>query len=69
MIVFDKATYEKLLKELPSTKLITPSVVSERFKVNGSLARRAISELAKKGLIRKVVAHNRQIIYTRVTQS
>lgn len=48
-VLFDKATYDKLLKEVPSYKLITPSVVSERLKVRGSLARRALTELLQKG--------------------
>lgn len=48
-VLFDKATYEKLLKEVPSYKLITPSVVSERLKVRGSLARKALDELLQKG--------------------
>ncbi|KAK9875719.1 hypothetical protein WA026_009517 [Henosepilachna vigintioctopunctata] len=39
-----KATYEKLYKEVPSYKLLTPSVVSERLKVRGFLARRAVIE-------------------------
>merc|ERR1719284_261296 len=41
-VMFDKATYDKMLKEIPKAKLITPSVVSERLKVNGSVARLAI---------------------------
>lgn len=48
-VLFDKATYDKLYKEVPSYKLITPSVVSERLKVRGSLARRALIELQQKG--------------------
>lgn len=48
-VLFDKATYEKLLKEVPIWKLITPSVVSERLKVRGSLARKALDELLQKG--------------------
>ena len=39
LVLFDKATYDKLLKEVPTYKLITPSIVSERLKVRGSLAR------------------------------
>ncbi len=69
MVIFDKATYDKLLKEIPSSKLITPSVVSERLKINGSLARRAIRELVSKGLIKAVNQHHRQGVYTRVTSS
>ena len=48
-VLFDKVSYDKLLKEVPSYKLITPSVVSERLKVRGSLARRALDELCQKG--------------------
>merc|ERR1711990_834366 len=64
-ILFDKPTYDKLYKEVPSYKLITPPVVSERLKVRGSLARSALVELEGKGLIRKVAAHHAQFIYTR----
>ena len=49
LVLFDKATYDKLYKEVPSYKLITPSVVSERLKVRGSLARAALIELHSKG--------------------
>lgn len=48
-VLFDKANYEKLYKEVPQYKLITPAVVSERLKVRGSLARRALVELREKG--------------------
>merc|ERR1712062_962843 len=65
LVLFDKPTYEKLLKEVPTYKLITPSIVSERLKVRGSLARKALDELTQKGLIRQVVQHHAQQIYTR----
>jgi len=68
MVLFDKATYDKLYKEVPSYKLITPSIVSERLKCRGSLALRALQELEGKGLIRAVVLHRSQKIYTRVTK-
>merc|ERR1711997_293556 len=68
MVLFDKPTYDKLYKEVPTYKLITPSVVSERLKVRVSLARAALAELSKKGLIRQVVQHSAQLIYTRVTK-
>ena len=32
-MLFDKGTYDKLYKEVPTYKLITPSIVSERLKV------------------------------------
>lgn len=55
--MFDKATYDKLYKEVPQYKLITPSVVSERLKVRGSLARRALVELQQKGISFSVRNH------------
>jgi small subunit ribosomal protein S25e len=73
--------------------LITPSVVSERLKVRGSLAKKALRELCTKGkkckiseqsvietnvvfffyssfpgLIKLVVQHRSQAIYTRTTK-
>merc|ERR1712033_162251 len=68
LVLFDKQTYDKLNKEVPSYKLITPSVVSERLKVRVSLARKALRELAEKGLIRLVLKHSRQLVYTRATK-
>ena len=66
MVMFDKATYDKMMKEIPKAKLITPSVVSERLKVNGSVARQAIRHLEEKGLIAVVgEKHAAQLIYTR----
>merc|ERR1711893_514084 len=69
LVLFDKATYDKLYKEVPSYKPITPSVVSERLKIRGSLARFALKELKQKGLIRQVVQHHSQLIYTRTTKA
>lgn len=66
-VILDKAAYEKLLQEIPTQKLITVSSVSERMKVNGSFARRAIKDMATKGLITKIEHHHGQLIYTRAT--
>nr|ABX44797.1 putative 40S ribosomal protein RPS25 [Flustra foliacea] len=68
LVLFDKGTYDKLYKEVPAYKLITASVVSERLKVRGSLARAALIELHNKGLIKLVCKHRAQVIYTRVTK-
>jgi len=68
LVLFDKATYDKLYKEVPSYKLITPSVVSERLKIRASLARFALAELHQKGLIKLVDKHRSQLIYTRPTK-
>ncbi|KAI9202728.1 ribosomal protein S25 component of cytosolic 80S ribosome and 40S small subunit [Polychytrium aggregatum] len=68
-VVLDKNTYDKLFKEVPTYKLITPSVLVDRLRIGGSLARLAIRELESKGLIRAVDTHASQLIYTRATKA
>ncbi|CAO2631384.1 40S ribosomal protein S25 [Lemmus lemmus] len=68
LVLFDKATYDKLCKEVSNYKLITPAVVSERLKIRGSLARAALQELLSKALIKLVSKHRAQVIYTRNTK-
>ena len=46
-------------------KLVTPSALVERLKINGALARAAIKELQEKGMIKPVCVHHTQWIYTR----
>merc|ERR1712031_139827 len=58
MVVFDQNTYDRMMKEAATIKLVTPSNISERLKINGSLARRAIQELLKAGLIKCVEKHS-----------
>merc|ERR1712170_311758 len=67
LVCFDQATYDKMMKEAATFKLVTPSAISERLKINGSLARRAIKELLKAGSIKLVDKHSNQYIYTRNT--
>ena len=66
--MFDKNTFEKLTKEVPTYKLITPSILVDRLRINGSLARVAIRDLAAKGLIKPISVHSKQLIYTRATK-
>ncbi|KAG2220045.1 hypothetical protein INT45_012221 [Circinella minor] len=67
MVVLDKPTYERLFKEVPTYKLISQSVLVDRLRLNGSLARVAIRELEAQGLIKPVLRHHAQVIYTRAT--
>ncbi|XP_004294485.1 PREDICTED: 40S ribosomal protein S25-3-like [Fragaria vesca subsp. vesca] len=69
MVLFDQATYDKLLSEGPKFKLITPSILSNRLRINGSLAHRVIKDLMAKGSIRMISAHASQQIYIRATNS
>jgi small subunit ribosomal protein S25e len=67
MVLFDQSTWDRILQDVPKMKLITPSTVVERFKINAALARNAIKELANKNLIKGVSVHSKQGIYTRAT--
>ncbi len=65
-VLFDKASWDKLIKEIPKAKLITPAIITERIKVNGSLARQAIRILEAQGQIERVGdASSKMLIYTR----
>lgn len=65
-VMFDKVIWDKLIKDIPKSKLITPSIISERIKVNGSLARQAIRILEEQGLIVRVGEPSSKLqIYTR----
>jgi len=50
-------------------KLITPSALVERLKINVSLARAACKLLAEEGKIAVVETHNKQQIYTKVAST
>jgi small subunit ribosomal protein S25e len=41
-ILFDKTSYEKMLAEVPKFKMITVSILSDRLRINCSLARRVL---------------------------
>jgi small subunit ribosomal protein S25e len=63
-VVLDKATSEKLYKDVQSYRLITVATLVDRLKINGSLARKALSDLEEKGQIKKVVGHSKMNIYS-----
>jgi small subunit ribosomal protein S25e len=63
-VVLDKATAEKLQKDVQSYRLITVAVLVDRLKINGSVARQALADLEEKGLIKKVVSHARMRVWS-----
>lgn len=65
-VMYDQATLDKLMNEVPKMKLVTPYTICERLRINASLARRGIRELHSKGLIRPVgEQHHSHYIFTR----
>ena len=65
----DKATSDKLNKDIQTYRLITVAVLVDRLKINGSLARQALNDFEEKGVIKKVVGHASGSIYTRAGAS
>ena len=63
-VVLDKATSDKLYKDVQSYRLITVSTLVDRLKINGSLARKALIDLEEKGQIKKVVGHSKLSVYS-----
>lgn len=67
MVILDQEKYDRILKEVPTYRFVSVSVLVDRLKLGGSLARVAIAQLEKDGLIKKVSTHSSQLIYTRAT--
>ena len=63
-VAFDKPLYERVLKEVPTFKMITPSVLIDRLKINGSLARIAIRHFEREGQIKRIIHHHGQWLYS-----
>lgn len=64
-VVLDKATQDKLQKDVQSYRLITVATLVDRLKINGSLARQSLKDLEDKGQIKKVVGHSKLSIYSK----
>eukprot|EP01062_Namystynia_karyoxenos_P029938 TRINITY_DN2242_c0_g1_i2.p4 TRINITY_DN2242_c0_g1~~TRINITY_DN2242_c0_g1_i2.p4 ORF type:complete len:114 (+),score=61.41 TRINITY_DN2242_c0_g1_i2:83-424(+) len=67
-VMWSKGALGKLESEVPKYKVITIAVVSERLKVNGSMARAALRHLEQKGAIKPVSVSAGIKVYTRATK-
>ena len=67
-VQFEDELFERFMAEVPKMKLITPSSLVERLKINGSLARAAIKHLESENKIKRVAYHHSQWIFTRATK-
>ena len=57
-VFLDAKLYERITKEAPKFLVITVSEMANKFKINGSVARKVIRDLYTKNLIRQVGDHN-----------
>jgi small subunit ribosomal protein S25e len=68
-IVLDQDKFDRIIKEVPTFRFISVSILVDRMKIGGSLARVAIKHLENEGLIKPVSKHATQLIYVRATSS
>ena len=69
LVLFDEDTWARMEKEVPKMKMITAATMSERLKINLSLARAAIKHMEEKGEIRPILKCSKQLIYTRASNA
>jgi len=65
-VLFDEDSFTRFQTEVPKMKVIHPSALVEKFKINFSLARAALEQMVESGKIAVVEKHNNQQIYTKV---
>lgn len=68
-IILDQEKYDRIVKEVPTFRFISVSILVDRMKIGGSLARVAIKHLENEGLIKAVSTHSSQLIYVRAISS
>lgn len=66
-ITLDQPLYDRIMKEAATYKLVTVSVLVDRLKIGGSLARVALKDLESKGIIKQVIGHSKQYTYSKYT--
>eukprot|EP00347_Sterkiella_histriomuscorum_P008543 403344693 len=57
-VFLDAKAYERIVKEAPKFQNLTVSIVSDKFKVNGAVARKVLRDLHAKALIKQVGDHH-----------
>lgn len=65
IVVLDQEKYDKIIKDVPTYKFISVSVLVDRLKIGGSIARVALKQLESEGVIKPVSKHSKQAIYVR----
>jgi ribosomal protein S25 len=66
LVVVSKALHDKMMKEIPKKhKVITVYTLIENYRINGSIARFVIREMAEKGTIKPVAHSSAFQIYTK----
>ena len=63
-VILDQIKYDRIFKEAATYKLVTVSVLVDRLKISGSVARVALKDLESQGIIKPVITHSKQLTYS-----
>ena len=63
-VLFEQSALMISCSEVPKYKMITVSILCDRLRITCSLARKGIAILVAKGLIKPVIRHSQQDVYT-----
>ncbi|SCU90723.1 LANO_0D09736g1_1 [Lachancea nothofagi CBS 11611] len=66
-IILDQEKYDRIMKEVPTYRYVSVSVLVDRLKLGGSLARIVLRQLEQDGVIKPISKHSTQAIYARAT--
>lgn len=66
-VILEQDKYDRMMKDVPSYRYVSVSVLVDRLKIGGSLARKALRHFEQEGVIKPVSKHSTQAIYTRAT--
>ncbi len=62
-VIVTPELYKAVEKEIRNYKVITPYLIMSKFDITYGNAKRVLSQLAKKGIIREVSRNRRVIVY------
>lgn len=68
-VILEQEKLDRILKEVPTYRYVSVSVLVDRLKIGGSMARVALRHLESEGIIKPVSKHSKQAIYTRAVAS
>ncbi|WXG40209.1 MAG: eS25 family ribosomal protein [Candidatus Freyarchaeum deiterrae] len=63
-VVLDEELKSTMEEEIPKMKLVTPSIISGKYKIRVSTAKEVISDLEHKGKLKMVEENHRLKVYT-----
>lgn len=69
-VFLDQATYDRIMTGIPKLgKHISTSILIEKYKIVGSIARTLLKKAVETGIIRSVEGHSKQALFTPVAQA